>query len=177
MTNNLSKQYAKALFELATENNEIEDVYDNLIILKEAFNNQSFKDIIQSITISKEEKKQIIKNILINLNDSYFLYFHYVLIDNNRFDVYDQIVDAYKELLQDYLKIIEIDVYTKYNLNNLEKEKLTNNLQKRFNKKPIINYHLDNNLMGGIKVITDDIIIDYTLDSQLKEIKNSIMKG
>ncbi len=177
MSNTLSKQYAKALFDLATENNEVEDVYQNLIILKENFKDLSFKKIMESVTISKEEKKQILKNILIDLNDSYFLHFHYVLIDNNRFDVYDQIVDSYKELLQEYLKIIDIDVYTKFALSDNEKEKLKINLTKKFNKNPKICYHIDNNLMGGIKVIAGELIIDYSLDTQLKEIKNSIMKG
>lgn len=177
MSNTLSKQYAKALFELAAENNEVEEVYQNLIVLKESFKNIDFKKIIESITISKEEKKQILKNILKDLNDSYFVYFHYVLIDNNRFDVYDQIVDAYKELLQEYLKIIDIDVYTKFPLSENDKEKLKTNLTKRFNKNSQISYHIDNNLMGGIKIIAGELIIDYSLDTQLKEIKNSIMKG
>ena len=76
MSNSLSRQYAKALFDLAAENHEIKEVYDNLLILKKSFQNEEFKSIMESILISKEEKKAILKNILPSLADSYFLYFH-----------------------------------------------------------------------------------------------------
>lgn len=177
MSNTLSRQYAKALFDLAIEKNEVQEVYNNLLILKKAFQDDKFKKLMESINISKEEKKEILKNILNSLDDSYFLFFHYVLIDNDRFDVYDQIVDAYKELLQEYLKVMDIDVYTKFNLTELEKQKIKSNLDNRFNKNVSICYHIDPSLIGGIKVVSEGLIIDYSLDTQLKEMKKSIMKG
>ncbi len=177
MSSNLSRQYAKALFDLASEKREITEVYNNLQVSKKAFENPDFKKIMNSAVISKEEKKAILKKIFLNLSDSYFLYFHYVLIDNGRFEVYDQIVDAYKELLQEYQKTMDIDVYTKFNLNEVEKQQIKRNLDQRFSKNVSISYHIDPELIGGIKIVADGLIIDYSLDTQLKKVKESIMKG
>lgn len=177
MSNMVSRQYAKALFDLAMENGEVKEVYDNLLVLKKAFQDAKFKDVMESVNISKENKKEILKNILVSLPDSYFTFFHYVLVDNGRFDVYDQIVDAYKELLQEHLKIMDVDVYTKFNLTELEKQKLKKNLDNRFMKNVSICYHIDSKMIGGIKVITDGLVLDYSLDTQLEEMKKSIMKG
>ena len=94
--NDVSNEYAIALFDLAKENKEIDLVYQNLKVLVDSIReNNDFLKIINSFTISTEEKKKIIKDILNLKEENYFLYFLYVLIDNNRFDQLGNILSSY----------------------------------------------------------------------------------
>lgn len=178
MVNTLSIQYAKALFDLASEKHEIVDTYHNLFVLTKVINESpDFMKIILSPRLNIEEKKQVVKKVFGNKEDDYFLHFIYVLIDNGRFSEIVNICDAFKELLDEHHQTMEVDVYTKYKLNDKQNQALINKLEKHFAKKITINYVIDPDLLAGIKIVAKGKILDLTLDSQLLSIKESIMKG
>ena len=72
---------------------------------------------------------------------------------------------------------MEVTVYTKYSLTKEQIKNLTNKLEKDFNKKIILTEIVDNTLTGGLKLVTNDLVYDYTIDGQLKELKDKLMKG
>ena len=85
--NDVSNEYSIALFDLAKEHNEIELVYENLKTLVNSIKeNNEFLKVMSSYELTNNDKKKIIKDILNLDEENYFLYFLYVLIDNNRFD-------------------------------------------------------------------------------------------
>lgn len=173
----VSKEYANALISFAVESKEIELIQNNLRVLVNAIEqNLDFMKIISSKTIEAEEKKQVIKTI-INSDKDYFLHFLYVLLDNGRFDQIASISLAYDELVLDYFNKMVVDVYTKYQLTNEQKIKLVSRLQTKFNKTIIIKEHIDNTLLGGVKIVSNNKIYDYSIDSQLDQLKENIMKG
>ena len=176
--NDVSNEYAIALFDLAKENKEIDLVYQNLKVLVDSSReNNDFLKIINSFTISTEEKKKIIKDILNLKEENYFLYFLYVLIDNNRFDQLGNILSSYYNFILRLNNQMEVTVYTKYSLTKEQRKNLTNKLEKDFNKKIILTEIVDNTLTGGLKLVTNDLVYDYTIDGQLKELKDKLMKG
>ncbi len=173
----VSKEYANALFSFAVESKEIELIQNNLRVLVKAIEqNLDFMKIIASKTIESDEKKAVIKKV-INSGQDYFLHFLYVLIDNGRFDQIASISLAYDELVLDYFNKMVVDVYTKYQLTNEQKVKLVSKLQTKFNKTIIINEHIYTTLLGGVKIVSNNKIYDYSIDSQLEQLKENIMKG
>ena len=173
----VSKEYANALFSFAVESKEIELIQNNLNVLVNAIeNNLDFMKILNSKTIELDVKKEVI-NKVINSDKNYFLHFLYVLIDNGRFDQIASISLAYDELVLDYFKKMVVDVYTKYQLTNEQKIKLADRLKAKFNRTIIINEHIDSTLLGGVKIVSNNKIYDYSIDSQLDQLKENIMKG
>ena len=171
----VSKEYANALFSFAVESKEIELIQNNLNVLVNAIeNNLDFMRILNSKTIELDVKKEVINKVI---NSNYFLHFLYVLIDNGRFDQIASISLAYDELVLDYFKKMVVDVYTKYQLTNEQKIKLADRLKAKFNRTIIINEHIDSTLLGGVKIVSNNKIYDYSIDSQLDQLKENIMKG
>ena len=176
--NDVSNEYAIALFDLAKEHNEVELVHNNLKVLVSSIEeNPDFFKIINSYGLSNENKKDLISRILNLDENNYFLYFLYVLIDNNRFDQLKNILGSYYKLLLELNNQMEVTVYTKYSLTKEQKANLLIKLEKDFKKKIILTETIDNTLIGGIKVTVNDVIYDYTIDSQLEDLKYLLMKG
>lgn len=74
-------EYAKAIYDLAKEENKIEKINECFILVNESIKNNEFIDLLDSPKLTKEEKKKILAKVYGKL-ESLFLDFLYVLIDN-----------------------------------------------------------------------------------------------
>lgn len=178
MINSVGLQYAKALFDLATINKSANDYYQALLVLNDAIlKEESVLQIFMHPAINKEEKKNILKNTLSHLVDEELLNFLFVLIDNNRFLDLPLVIEAYKQLLDEYENKLEVKVYSRYSLTENEIISLKEKLEKHYNKNIIITKYIDESLIGGIRIITDKEVLDASILSSLDELKNNLKKG
>lgn len=176
MKTEVSMQYAKALFELANDS-EKQEFYDTLKIINQVIEeDEEVIKVFEHPRITPDQKKEIIKNVLTNKVSDTFLNFLYVVIDHQRISNLKDIAESYKDLFDDYLNLKEVDVYTKYPLTSDQKQELRVYLAKHYNKKIVINEHLDSSLVGGIKVVVDNEVLDATALNKLQKIKD-ILKG
>ena len=172
MINEVSIQYAKSLYELSTD---LDRDLTDLEVLKSCICDQTeLVKVLQHPSISKEEKKEIFKNLLSDKVENYFLYFIYVLVDNERILDINHIYDTFKMLVDEKHNILNCDVVSKYPLATMIKNDLVKFLENKYHKQIIINEIIDNSLIGGIKVIVQNEVIDYTFDSTLMNLKNTI---
>ena len=178
MISTVGLQYAKAIFDLASEKS-LEDVYfENLKLINDLIN--SDESIFKTFThpgISYDEKKDILKNVLNDKVENEFLHFLFVLIDNDRFQNLEDIVDSYQYYLNELKKECNAKIFTKYNLLDEELENIRKKLQLHFNKKVNIEHIIDENLIGGITIHIDGKVIDGSIFSQMQDLKNELKKG
>ena len=172
MINEVSLQYAKSLYDLS---NDLDKDLNDLEVLKSCISNSNeLVKVLMHPSISKEEKKELFKNLLSGKVEDYFLYFVYVLVDNERILELENIYDTFKMLVDEKHNILNCDVVSKYPLNTIIKNDLVKFLENKYHKQIIINEIIDNSLIGGIKVIVQNEVIDYTFDSTLMNLKNTI---
>ena len=93
----VESEYAKAVFDLAKEENKIE-VFTQCFSAVIDTKTKEFSDILVSPFIHKEEKKRILSKVYHSLDET-FLHFLYVLIDHNRFDKVNDIYKEYEKLV------------------------------------------------------------------------------
>ena len=104
----VGNEYAKAIYELAHENNKIKIFSDCFMAVSQtAINNKDFMEIMLSPVINKKEKKEVIKKVYSSL-DADFINFLYVIIDHNRFSIFEEIYDAYESLILTDKNIVAI---------------------------------------------------------------------
>ena len=178
MISTVGLQYAKAIYDLANEK-KLEDLYfENLKLINNLVNNdENVLKIFSHPSINKEEKKSILKNVLEQRVEEEFLHFLYVLIDNDRFVDLNDIVDSYQFYLNEKNKECNATIFTKYNLNEEEKEQIKNKLQLHFNKKINLTVTIDENMIGGIIINIDGKVIDGSIFNQMQDLKNELKKG
>ena len=160
-------EYAKSLYEVHP---------DKKLCLDEFKTFMSFYDelspVIKSPGINKNKKHEIIKNSFKSFSDE-FVYFIYVVIDNDRFT---SLNDIYKEYIKLYNKennIALCDCYVSKKLTVTEKKEVIAFLEKELNKKIELNEIIDEN-MKGIKIVCENKTIDYTIESRISNMRLSI---
>ncbi|MFW5888839.1 MAG: ATP synthase F1 subunit delta [Bacillota bacterium] len=170
MTNS-AKQYAIALFSLAKEDNQTEKVYKKYNEFLDSIDDKVW-DFFLNPKFSDYNKHKIIEAIFeIKLIINFFK----TLIDNKRFDLIKDINHAYKELLNESLEILEIDVFTQSALSEENKEKLRNKFNKKFDKIIIINEVINPHIVGGIRIEYQGKVLDQTINSSLEKLKSSLI--
>ena len=55
------------------------------------------------------------------------------------------------------------------------KEKLSNYLKERLNKKTELNYRRNSEITAGYRMTVDDLQLDASLENQLEQFKNSVL--
>ena len=172
MINEVSLQYAKSLYDLSKD---LDQDLNDLEVLKSCISNSNeLVKVLMHPSISKEEKKELFKNLLSGKVEDYFLYFVYVLVDNERILELENIYDTFKMLVDEKNNILNCEVVSKYPLDNNVKEDLIKYLSQKYQKKIILKELVNDELIGGIKVIVQNEVIDYTIDSNLTNLKNTI---
>ena len=178
MISTVGLQYAKAIFDLACDKNLEEVYFDNLKTINNLISSDD--NVFKTFShpgISYDDKKNILKNVLDNKVENEFLHFLFVLIDNDRFQDLEDIVDSYQYYLNEKKKECNAKIFTKYNLLDEEIENIRKKLQMHFNKKINIEQIVDENLIGGIIINIDGKVIDGSIISQMHDLKNELKKG
>lgn len=168
-------EYANALFELATKENKHEIVSDEYsLFLKLIKDNPDFLKILTFPNIVKEEKKETIKKTLVGFDDL-LLNFFYVLIDNNRMDIVEEIGQEFAKMEREYNNVTKVDVYTAIKLTKEELKEVEVKLSNIItNTQILINNIEDPSLIAGMKAVYEGKEIDFSLNKKLNDLKKNL---
>jgi len=167
-------EYAKALHELALEENKVDIFWDAFIVVNNASNIDEFQTMMVSPLLEKDEKKKIIDNVY-NKLDKTFVDFLYVLIDHNRFNLLKGIAHEYRKLVRIDKNIMFIDIISAQDLTEAQLNKVKKMLKEKYNDKVLdFKYIIKPDLIGGIQIISNGESIDLSLKASLDKIKEGI---
>ncbi len=170
----VGNEYAKALFELA-DINALTQLDDELNVLCLALDQNP--DAIKVLTypnISLSKKKDLVKTITANCNEL-LTRFLYVILDNDRFDQIKDIRNEFHKLVSNQSETVDVSVTSSTKLTEAQISKLSKTLSSKYEGRKInINNIVDENLIGGIKVIANGECVDLSLKTKLSTLKASL---
>ncbi|AIO17950.1 ATP synthase subunit delta [Candidatus Izimaplasma bacterium HR1] len=165
-------QYAEALYALALEEKQVDEVLTNF----EAFNNAQDEDISKFLNhpkITKKNKKEVVGKAITN---SLFKNFVFVLIDNSRIEYLDDCLSEFKVINDNQNKVMNVVVYSKEILAISDLNKLKNNLGMKHNRKVMIKNIVEPSIIGGLRIEYDGQVLDETINNHLLILKNKLTK-
>ena len=174
-----AKSYAVALYELANENNELVNVEDGVKNLQKLLRESSdLKEAILSPTISKENKKDIISTIADKSNFSSTLkkFLGFVAIKNRLFFL-DKILESFKNLISNNKGELKAKFISSKKLSLEEQKKIQSELSKDFKSQLNIDYQYDPNLIAGLIIQVGSIMIDTSIKTKLKKLKQNMIEA
>lgn len=171
----LAKEYATAIFELASSNNVLNEIKSEFNTLILAINeNEDFMKVLTYPRISSKQKKECITNVCKGMNDT-FIDFLYVLVDNNRIGIIKEIHEEFTNLINEKNNMLVVDVISASKLDDNQIKNLEVKLSEYYGGRHIsIKPLIDEKLIGGIKVIANGKSIDLSLNSKLQALKDNI---
>jgi len=90
-----------------------------------------------------------------------------VLAENGRLDVLAEIRTQYEVLKNEREGTVEAEVYTAFEMNAAQVADLVQRLEKRTGRKVRTKVLIDKNLIGGVKIVIGDKVIDGSARAQL----------
>jgi len=175
MADLVSKRYAYALFEAGLELNKLKEFKEDfssvtLVFLKET----GLRKVLLHPKVSRDEKKELLKNIFYGRISEEVLNFLYVLVDKRRENAIERINKEFLKLFNEHENIIEVTAVTSVLINDNIKNKLRITLENKLNKRVQLKNVVDRSIIGGVLLSIGNKVIDGTVKGKLKEMEKSI---
>ena len=149
-----ARPYAKALFKTAKDQNSLDEYFKILSDLSMVVNQKEVKNLLLNDSFDNKEKVKILSEIMKDSANENFVRFINLLIENNR---------------------LIAKINTAYELSNEQLESIKAALEKRFNKKVVVEQNIDTTLLAGAVVRVDDLVIDGSLKEQLRKLETQLI--
>lgn len=170
----IAKRYSRALIESAQS--EIDTIRKDLDLINETINISSdLKNIILNPTFNQEKVEEIIGEIFAFKISAKTLNFLKMLIKAHRMDIFEDIVYWYCEFDDEIKNKLKVSVTSAIVLNDETKEHLKHKLEDKFGKTILLNYNVDETIIGGLVIKANDKIIDGSIKSRYERLKKSLL--
>lgn len=171
----VGKRYAEALYEVAVESDKLQEYKQEIKAVTGIFSeNPELYNIFTHPRVTKDEKKNMMDELFKGKISQEVLNLFYIIIDKGRENDLEDISEAYVELSNEKLGIVEAKAYTAVAMSPEEIARLQEKLSSKFNKKVNLSNHIDETLLGGVLVKLGDKVMDGTVKGRLSEIQREL---
>lgn len=170
----IAKRYSRALIESA--GSEVDAIRNDLGLINETINSSSdLKNVILNPTFNEEKVEEIIGDIFSSKISEKTLNFLKMLIKAHRMDIFEDITYWYCEFDDELKNKLKVSVTSAIVLNDETKERLKHKLEAKFKKTILLNYAVDESIIGGLIIKANDKIIDGSIKSKYERLKKSMV--
>lgn len=173
----LAQRYGQALFGAAlsagVENEVGEDLMGLQTIQSE---DRVVARMLEAPNIGDDEKHDFFDRVFKGRANDLTVRFFHLLLDKRRTLISTDAAEAYLELLRAHRGEVKARVTSAGPLEEAEAEKLRTALEKRTGKKIEIDSHVDPAVLGGLVVIMGDQILDGSVRTQLREVREKLLE-
>ena len=174
----ISKTYGDALFELALEENKIDEFVEEVQavadILKE---NTDLTKLLNHPKISKEEKIQVINTIFADKVSRELLGLITMIVEKDRNDAMVEIFEYFIDRVKEYKNIGVASVVSALELSDAQKAAVEKRLLETTKYVQFeINYSVDSSLIGGMVIRIGDRVVDNSIKTRLYDLTRELNK-
>ncbi|WP_374723646.1 F0F1 ATP synthase subunit delta [Calidifontibacillus erzurumensis] len=176
--NAVASRYALALYQLAKEQNLLEQLEQEFKVVEQVLNeNPKFLTILKHPKVSKDAKKALVKDVFKDASQT-LVNTILLLIDRKREDLLLEIAEQYFLLANEARGIAEAKVYSVRPLTADEEQALSEVFAKKIGKSELrIKNIVDNSLIGGIKLRIGNTIYDGSVKGKLERIERQLLQA
>ena len=173
-SSNIAKRYARAFFEIAEEEKQLEKYDRELQSFSEVVDgNENLREFFANPIFDQHDKRDVVDAIMQKMGmTGVTASFLRLLADKRRIGILAEIVACYRELMDSVLKKQRVQVKTAFPLSDELSEQLKKGLEKLTGKQVEMTMDHDASLLAGIVVRVGDTLYDGSIKTQLNNIRN-----
>ena len=174
-----AKSYSQALYELAYEEKKLNDVEEHTIsIIKLISQSEDFNSLIKDPTNKQKDQLNVINLIFekFNLNNLLKKFLNFLVI-KRRFFYVERILKNFLVICSRYRGEISAKLTVAKELNENEINKIKDELSQNFGSNVKLNYNYDPNLIGGLIMQVESVMIDTSIKNKLQQIENKMIEA
>ena len=171
-----AKRYARALFELAKDQNEIDRVLQEFqTVLWLIHQNDVLKLALRKP--GNKDRERLLKSFFEKRFSSLFGHFLLLVLKNNRFALIDQILSEYQSLCDSYHHLKRAQVVTTVPLSDEISRQLVETLQHIFQCDVRVENVIDPDILGGLIVEINGKVFDASIQNKFFKLKSFLTKN
>ena len=168
------KEYGGGLYLLAAEAKSKELFFGQLLEIKKIFEeNPAYLSLLSSPSVVSSEKRALIEEAFGGRAHEYIVNFMCLMCDRGYFGYINGCIEHFKKVYYEKNNVKEGVVKSAYALSESEKEALSAAVKEKLGGiNLILEYVVDESLLGGFLVEVDGKVMDSTLKTKLAGLKN-----
>lgn len=170
-----TKHYSKALLELGKQYGILDELLADIEDVAEKINqNLDLRKYLLDQHIKLPKKKQALQAVFQDFISEKTYNFLYILIQDKKLNYLDQVIEDVHQRRKDEEDVIEAVIESVVPLDSKQEEMIKQNLAEKTKKRVLIKNLLDPELIGGLKIMIGDIIIDSSIQGKLDRLRRNI---
>ncbi len=169
-------RYALALYQACKDSkDDFKKVSDTLSTFTDLLKTKKYRTFFLAQNISLFDKEKALKEISEKTDlPKVLLPFFKILLENHRFLNLKTIAKDFQAIVNILSKQESVTVYSKKTLSADQKKKLKDYLTDKLDKKISLSYQKDQKLLGGFYVQSDQMVIDATINTQIRQLASHL---
>ena len=172
----LASRYAKAIFEIALQNDSVDIINQDLGSFVEVLeDNSKLAMIFSHPRLSRDEKYQIVDDFYnVAFENEYVKNFLHLLIKKKREKELSNIFYSWQDFFNRYKEVLPVEVVSASELSSQQVESLRSKILVKTKREPMFNIEIKPQLLGGMIIKYEDKIIDGSVLKQVQQLTASI---
>lgn len=175
----IAKRYAKALIELAQEENQVDQFGEELSAIAKVM--EEVPELFNSLrnpAVPREKRRMIMEAVIDKAAPHKFMKnFLLLLLEKRRIEALPQIAAAYSEIADEIEGKIKARVVSARGLDPAQISGIRTALQEKIGKTVILDTGMDRELIGGLVAQVGNYLFDFSIKSQLHKVQKELESG
>ncbi len=163
----IARPYAEAVFKLAAESNALAVWSDALANIDGVVADARVQACISDPKVSAQQLEGLVIGVVGDKLTGDARNFVQVLVQNSRLDLMPLIRAHYEALKRDKEGVLEAKIISALQMNADQVKQLVAQLEAKYQRKVIAQVETDASLIGGVKIVVGDKVIDATVRGKL----------
>lgn len=168
------RRYARTLFQIARENNELSDIHDAAVLLHDSLSkSESVLVALRNPLISQKQKNNAFEKAYPTMPQQLARFIRF-LSSRRRIALLPGILEEFLILVDQFEENHRATIWSATTLEEQERERLKRYLETLQGGRFLIDYLIDPRLIGGFRIQTKEQIIDCSIQHQLDQLKQRL---
>ena len=163
----IARPYAEAVFKLASEGNALAAWSDALANINGVVADERVQACISDPKVNAQQLEGLVLGVVGDKLSGDARNFIQVLVQNHRLDLMPLISSHYEALKRDKEGVLEAQIISALQMSDEQVKQLVAQLESKYKRKVTVQVDTDASLIGGVKIIVGDKVIDATVRGKL----------
>ncbi len=174
----IARPYAEALFRTSQNDSALQQTLKSqLATLAELSTNPQLRAFADNPRVSSMQVFDVIGGVAMNQGlsfDKKIVNLLRTVVENGRLAALPEISTQYQVLVNHSGGISDATIHSAYRIDDAQLPQVVAALEKRFDRKLNATVHIDPKLIGGIRVVVGDEVLDTSVQARLAQMKSAL---
>lgn len=168
-----ARRYARAVFEVAQADGQLEEWTDRIARLRSLLDDPQVAGVLSNPTIAAAERMRLVGDAQ-SLLDAEAVNLAKLLIESNRVREIAGIEDEFDRLKDEAAGRVRALATTAVALDPAERERVAGELSKQLGKEVRLDVLVDPRVLGGLRIQYGDRVVDATVATRLQQLRRRL---